>query len=447
MSTIFNGKEILILGAGTSGSAAALFLNDRNISVTVLDEKNISEEIKNKFIKNRINYKDNTVFDNFDNFDYIIKSPGIPWSKELKELFIQKRNVIDEIELASYFINVPIIAVTGTNGKSTVVSLITHVLRVAGFTAFMGGNIGIPLTEAVNKPLDVVVLEMSSYQIETINNFKADISLILNISPDHLNRYKDFDEYVETKLKLMDFTKDTGVIWLNNDDKYLKEFIDKNKTEKIWRFSSREPVVKGVYYSNDILYYYEGNESNYIEYNLEGISFNTFKDNIVAAIGVLLSWGINIDTIKYAIESFKPLSHRLESFYNFNNIIFVDDSKSTNPDSLSKAITVFNPNETLFLVGGEAKSEGYEQLKDDFQDIKVIFFGRDGEKLSKLLEKESITFPTLDKLIDNLKDILIADSNIKNVVLSPGCASFDEFKNFNERGNFFKNKIMEVFYV
>ncbi len=433
------GMRISVLGAGLTGREVTTFLTGKGAFVTVYDENQISDNSKILFDSLGIEYFENVDFENihFD-ADLIVKSPGIPWKKGILDARKRSIPVVDEMEVAGWYISYPIIGITGTNGKSTTVALLAKILEEAGFKVFLGGNYGEPLVKGVDQPYDVAVVEVSSFQLEGLVDLRFWISGILNITTDHLKWHGSFENYVNAKKKIVELTGNFGEAWINIDDPVLASLNWREFGGKVKFYSKFEKDVDLFLSDNQLMF---DREKQF----LRPVS-NIVVEDLLMAIAVSLSWGVDYEVIENAVESFRGLPHRMEKFFEINGITFIDDSKSTNPASVQKALEVFSPEETLLLLGGQSKGEGYELLKELLKRCKyVVFFGRDGEELSRIfLLKRSSYFSTLKEAVEHLKK-LVETIQPRYVLLSPGCASFDEFKNFKERGNFFKEEVKKLY--
>ncbi len=433
------GSKVAVLGTGVTGEEVTKFLLNRGSFVTVYDENEISDDKKGIFDSLGVEYYEKVNFDQltFTDFDLVVKSPGIPWKTGLKRSVDRGIPVVDEVELASWFISFPMIGVTGTNGKSTVVALVSEILKRGGYEVFTGGNYGEPLVKAVDMPFDVAVVELSSFQIEGLIDAEFLLSTILNVTPDHLDRYTGFEEYLQTKLKLVTLTEPFGEVWINRDDEHLS-LVDWKRYDQNVNFFSVDVPSEAYIEKGKLIFRDE-----------EVFPFPKKKippENILASAALALTWGVEKEVVEDAIASFRGLPHRMEEFFESGGTIFVDDSKSTNPASLLKALSVYPPEDTLLLIGGRSKKEGYEILREKIQRCKyVVFFGEDGEFLYRMLEPPAYSiFPRLAEALEDLEKI-VSEVKPRYVLLSPGCASFDEFENYRERGKFFKQRIREIY--
>ncbi|SNR77922.1 UDP-N-acetylmuramoyl-L-alanine--D-glutamate ligase [Desulfurobacterium atlanticum] len=407
---------VVVLGKGKSGKSAGKLLEKLGYNVTYYDDKE-----KGKLPENP---------------DFVVKSPGIPQSHPTVKFYKEKRiEVIGEVELAGRFLKGKVICITGTNGKTTTTALIYHGLKKLWKKGkvFIGGNYGIPVSEFASETDSdsISVIELSSYQIEDLKNFKCEISVILNITPDHLNRYKDFDEYKRAKLNLIDHT--TGKIILNKDDRNLKNL----KGNNFLYFSMKEKA--DIFYEEGFV----NIEKMQINANFLPLSGYHNIQNIMASILVVKELGFSVSEFLEAIKDFKGLEHRLEFVKEIGGVKFINDSKSTNIDSLEKALLSFE--KVILIAGGKDKGIDFSPLKDLIRNKvkKLIAIGETALMFKSLFENE-----TEIEIKQSLEDAVISAFNSSQhgdvILFSPGCSSFDMFKNFEERGKIFKQIVEEI---
>jgi UDP-N-acetylmuramoylalanine--D-glutamate ligase len=444
MRVNLKGRRVSIIGAGRSGVAAALkikllggipFLSD----AADLNELDTPENIINKF-----EYETGGHTKRILQADLIILSPGVP--PNISILQKAKQNGIpiwSEIELGYRLIDrdyTTIIAVTGSNGKSTTVSLIYHILNQAGEKVLLAGNIGQPLTAfpIEDNIFKFIVLEVSSFQLETIYEFRPHISIILNITPDHLNRYKYFSAYVYAKSRILMNQCNEDLSILNYDDPECRTLGRRISIQKEF-YSVKSEVNPYIYVYGRELHLNFPHQPLY-KLPLETIPLRGMHNigNLAATALACQSCGITVDNIVSGMLSFKPLEHRLEPVANINNVTFINDSKATNSNAVLVAIQSFDAPLHL-IMGGSDKNEDFHFL--------IPYFAENVKSLTVYGETTTILYETFSKYIptytvrDLSEAVERAFSHAKQgeyVLFSPGCASYDMFKNFEERGKAFK---------
>ena len=446
-------KNVLILGAGKTGLATAFFLIGKVKNILLSERGYEKENIKNQIaaLKNagvKVEFEQNS--ENFiSQADLVVISPGIsPYSEIVKKITAKHLSIISDIELAQYFSNTPIIAVTGKNGKTTTTSLITHLINNSGKKAIACGNIGNPLIEIIknneDKDIDYFVLEISSFQIFYSPTLSPEIAICLNITPDHLDWHGNMENYIAAKKKL--FLQQNKNSWaiLNFSDNVLKDFNLKNK---ILYFSSE---IK----DSDVLKkhsYFAFFENNYLKIKQndniqELINKNDLRilglhniENALAAIACAKIIDVNNDAIKDGLKTFQGVEHRLEFIKKANNKAYYNDSKATNPEATIKAIEAFKGKKITLILGGKDKNTSLEQMIKTIKENvdEVILFGEAKDRFLSELNKNSYNKV---KIVTDLKEVVKTslDSKTEIVLFSPACASFDMFKNYEERGKLFK---------
>lgn len=446
-------KNILIYGFSITGQAVFNFLKNKKCNIFIFENfcsdkiKLNMEKYKNDFIKYGV-----TLFDlnhnNLKSIDLIIVSPGVPLNSEL--LKVARKNkilIMGEIEFAYRFCKSKnIIGITGTNGKTTTASLVHHIVKTYK-KCYIGGNIGIPFISFADKVEkdDVVVLELSSFQLETTIKFKPKISCVLNLHPDHLDRYGNEQEYYKAKLNIIKKQTYKNFCVINYDDANFSN-LNLKKCIKKYYFSLKNNSANAFCFNDEffIKNIDKGNENipkqiaKFEDVNLIG-SHNYL--NILASILICKKIGVPNDFITSALKTFKPLNHRLEFVKNINGVCYYNDSKATNIDACLSALETFKDVEVRLLLGGSDKGEDFSLLfKKLGKNVQCYLYG---EVLNKMVQSaENVgyyNYKTHKMLIDALTSAS-CDANAGDVVLlSPACASFDEFSGYEERGDFFKS--------
>ena len=423
-------KKIGILGAAKSGIAAANLAEKLKAKIFISDINDISENSLNKFPHELGNHSDKIL-----ECDIIIKSPGIPNDTDiLKKINKSNIPIISEVEFASWFTNGYIIALTGTNGKTTTINLINHILNDNNYISKLGGNVGIPFSANVLDELKnnynermYHVLELSSFQLEDIKFFKPDISIILNISPDHLDHHKTFDNYLNSKIRISMNQDKTGYAILNDNN--LLDIHSNSKAKKI-RFRV----------SDDNEFFINDKKVSYYNLKKSFIGKHNYE-NILSASLVCKTLGLNDKEIIKSINSFKQLQHRLELINVKSDQIFYNDSKATNLNATCVAIESI-PSNIILILGGIDKNDSDFKKLEKYKDkiLNIICYGQSREVIKNKLNG----IFNIEK-IEEFEKAITTSLELANkgdcILLSPACASFDQFKNYEERGNCFKSII------
>ncbi len=444
----FKNKNVLVCGLGISGYNSALLLKKLGANVTVQDLKNKENFLDyiNILKKNDINLYlgQNPTNELIDKMDIMVVSPGIPSDTDFILYAKSKIIVISEIELA--YLNCPsdnIIAITGTNGKTTTTSIVYEIVNKFK-NAFIVGNIGTPFSQKVLeiKKDDIVVTEVSSFQLELINNFKPKIAAILNITEDHLNVHKTMENYIKAKEKIFENQTENDYLILNYDDKILKKLSSKSK---ILYFSSNTEITNGAYLKDDFIFI-----NCFAFKNLKFIDTKQLKilgihnfENVMASILMSLCLNIPLDIIKERLINFAPIEHRIEFVCFKNDVPYFNDSKATNIQSAIKAILAMQKPIHL-IAGGYDKKVDFAPLVAHFKNnVKnVVLIGEVKDKIA--MKCQDLHFNNYQYANSLEEAVNICYKNAKKdecVLLSPACASFDMFKNYEERGKLFKKYV------
>jgi UDP-N-acetylmuramoylalanine--D-glutamate ligase len=442
-------ERVVILGSGESGTGAALLAKAKGYDVFVSDSGPIKQKYKVDLVDHKIEFEENVhSFEKILNASFIIKSPGIPDKAEvIKKAKAASIEIIDEIEFAFRYIKGKVIAITGTNGKTTTTLLTYHLMKAANYNVALAGNVGFSLARQVSQqPHDWYVLEVSSFQLDGIKSFKPEIAVILNITPDHLDRYEyTMQKYVDSKfsiIKNMDaqqhfiFYADDAVI--ANELKKIN--VAPNQVAVSLNPSSAAPVR------------YDGAKMNF-----------TFKDNFkiaqqettlkgphnlintMAAVSAVHLTGARLDTIMEGLKTFKNAPHRLEVVASIRGVEFVNDSKATNVDSVVYALGSYD-GPLVWIAGGVDKGNDYSVIKDEVKKKvrTLICLGKDNEKLKKSFGDVVKTIKETQS-VKELVSMALQEAQTGDVVLlSPACASFDLFKNYEDRGDQFRKAVLEL---
>ena len=433
-------KNITVVGAGRTGIETSNFLVSRQASVTLVDIKSRIELAKNI---HSLLPKVRTLFECSEipiSSDLIVLSPGVDIHASFLE-GARKRGVqiISEIELASRFTKTPIIAVTGTNGKSTVTTLIGDILRQAGKKVAVGGNLGTPFIALLEQePVDYFILEISTFQLEGIKTFRPDIAIILNITPDHLDRHKTVEEYVNLKGRISAFQNEEDILVLNKDDENVMKQGERCKAKKVF-FSLLGKVAEGVYLKNGSIFtYFDEKEQNILSVGKLQTAMQFQTENLLSAIVVATLVNATKSDIANVAMRFKGLDHRVEWVRTVHGIDFVNDSKGTNVGALHKSLKIFS-RPIVLIAGGKDKGGDFRVLKELFKEkVKhLVLIGETKNKFREILNG-SFSYEDAESMEDAVGRAMKKSIAGDIVLLSPGCSSFDMFESFVERGNQFK---------
>ena len=439
-----NGKRALVVGLGKSGVASALFLKARGARVTVSDTKS-GDELRNEIpvlLDHGITVETGGHGERtFHGQDLIVVSPGVPVdAPPLAQARALGETVIGEIELAARFLPGPIIAITGSNGKTTTTMLVGEIMNAAGFPALVGGNIGTPAISLVERatPESVIVLEVSSFQLETIQTFRPKIAVVLNVTPDHLDRHRTFEVYSDAKARIFENQLGSDHTVLNADDPTCVSMASRTKAQVFW-FSRQKEVQQGAWVRDGNVVFRRGDAQREVlqvsEIPLKG-AHNL--ENVLAAVCASVLGGCSPEEVRKAVQKFKAVEHRLEFVATVRGVDYYNDSKATNVDATIKALESFPANIHLIL-GGKDKGSDYSVLNDLLcERVKRVYtIGAAAAKIeSQIKNVEIVHAETLENAI---RKAHAAAQPGDVVLLAPACASFDQFKNYEQRGKVFKD--------
>jgi UDP-N-acetylmuramoylalanine--D-glutamate ligase len=445
-----NNKRVLVVGLGRSGVASALFLRAHGAKVTVSDSKP-EDQLRNEIpalLDHGIAVETGRHGERtFQNQDLIVVSPGVPVDAQpLTQARALGETVIGEIELASAFLSGPVVAITGSNGKTTTTTLVGEILAKSGIKTLVGGNIGTPAISLVEKatPETAIVLEVSSFQLETIRSFRPRISVILNITPDHLDRHRTFQTYLDAKARVFENQRADDFAILNADDATCVQLAPRIRAQVFW-FSRKREVEQGAILRNGQILFRSGQTEQEImpvgEVPLKG-AHNV--ENVLAAICAAALMGCGAERIRSAVRDFKAVEHRLEFVASIRGVDYVNDSKATNVDATIKALESFPANIHLIL-GGKDKGSDYTVLNDLLrQRVKSVYtIGAAADKIQSQIR--GATSIVSSGTIETAVKRAAATAQPGDVVLlAPACASFDQFKNYEHRGKVFKELVLAM---
>lgn len=446
-----------ILGAGRSGIAAAKLLKSRGVKVFLSDENEKSKlkffneaDLKKEGIEFELGAHSDMVFEN----DIIIKSPGIsPQNNVIVKARQMGKRIYSEIEAASWFCKNPVIAITGTNGKTTTTVLTGEIFKNAGFDAKVCGNVGLAFSEVINElnEKSIVILEVSSFQLNDIEEFKPQVSVLLNVTPDHLDWHGSFENYLNAKLNITKNQTGDELAVINYDAAVLKDAAGRIKAGKAFfsvNVNLKETLIeRGSYVEKGKIIYFDNNKKileevmNTNEINIRG-NHNLY--NSLAAIISARAFEIKAEIIKESLQKFPGVEHRIEFVREIDGVSFYNDSKATNIDSLIVALESFQGN-LILILGGREKGNDYGRVDELVKQKvkKVIATGETREKIYDHFQKKVETYKSMS-FEDAVRNAFESASKGDTILLSPACKSFDMFDSYEQRGKEFKRLVMEI---
>ena len=443
--------RIVIIGGGESGVGAAYLANKKGYEVFLSDYKKIEEKYRNILLENEIDFEEGGhSLEKFYKANEIIKSPGISEDSELiSKIKLKKIPIVSEIEFAFRFTSSIIISVTGSNGKTTTSSLIYHILKKSGLNVGLAGNIGNSFSFLIaENEFDYVVLELSSFQLDNINHFNSFISVLTNISPDHLERYDyDFENYVDSKFKIVsNHTKENYFVFNSDDKKINSELKTRkiNSTKISFSTTDNESLNKGCI-KNQAINININNNNLMIPIENLSLQGNHNIQNSMAAATVAKILNISDNNIRESLGNFKSIEHRLEHVLTIQKVKYVNDSKATNVNAVYYALDSMKSS-TVWIVGGVDKGNNYEELLPLVREkVKaIICIGIDNSKIIQSFSPFVEKIVECSKMSDAVKNAYRMADPKDTVLLSPACSSFDLYKNFEDRGTQFKNAVRKL---
>ena len=449
-----NRKRVLVVGLGKSGVASALFMKERGAHVTVSDTKS-GDELRNEIpvlLDHGITVETGGHGDRtFRGQDLIVVSPGVPVdAPPLVQARSLGESVIGEIELAAQFLPGPIVAITGSNGKTTTTTLTGEIMTAGGFPALVGGNIGTPAISLADraKPKTVVVLEISSFQLETVESFRPRVAVVLNVTPDHLDRHRTFEIYTDAKARIFENQRPDDFAVLNADDPTCVAMAKRTQAQVFW-FSRQKEVEQGAWVKDGaIVFRDKTGQREMLQVSDIPLKGAHNLENVLAAACTGILMGCAPEKIRQAVHNFKAVEHRLEFVATIGDVDYYNDSKATNVDATIKALESF-PSNIHLILGGKDKGSDYTVLNDLLrQRVKRVYtIGAAAAKIegqivsSKNGGPEVVHAETLENAIRK------AHASAKPgdvVLLAPACASFDQFKSYEHRGKVFKEIVRSL---
>jgi len=444
-----NGKKVLVIGLARTGVATSLFCARHGAIVTAVDTRPESElaEVAAKLRAQEISFQLGGYTEKIlDGQDLVIPSPGVPAdSAILKAARATSIPVWSEIELADRFLNGRLVGITGSNGKTTTTSLIEHILKNSGFSTLLAGNIGTPLIDVVEQTTDqtITVAELSSFQLELIETFRPNISVFLNLTPDHLDRHGSMDAYAAAKARIFEKQTAADFAVLNADDPASTPYAP-TKPKVFW-FSRKQRVAQGAFLrGEEILFRHDGEEEVILKQSEIPLPGAHNLENVLAAVAATRLAGAQPKDIANAIRSFAGVEHRLEFVAEHHGVRYYNDSKATNVDATLKALDAF-PGRILIILGGKDKGSDYTVLQTPLRQkaILALLIGAAAQKIESQIAG-SVAIERAGTIQRAVEVASRAAQPGDIVLLAPACASFDQFENYEHRGRVFKQLVQQL---
>ncbi len=443
------GKKVLVFGTGISGIGAGALLERAQASVILYDgNENLDKENLRKHFAAESSVEillGSLPLEVMDQLELVVLSPGVPTDLPLvNQLREREIPIWGEVELAYRFASGEVLAITGTNGKTTTTALLGEIMKAYRDSVFVVGNIGTPYTGASleMKEDSVTVAEMSSFQLETIDTFHPKVSAILNITPDHLNRHHTMEAYIQAKEEITKNQTEEDVCVLNYEDEVLRAFGEKLHTQVLY-FSSRRKLERGIYLEDGKIIYADGKPEVLCKVEeLKLLGMHNYE-NVMAASAMAAAYGVPLSSIRETIRNFGGVAHRIEFVAEKEGVAYYNDSKGTNPDAAIKAVEAMN-RPTILIGGGYDKNSSYDEWIDSFgEKVRyLVLVGATKEKIAETARRKGF-----DNVIlaDTFEEAVMESARLARegdaVLLSPACASWGMFKNFEERGDKFKELV------
>ena len=441
-------RRIVILGAGESGSGAAVLAKKLGFDVFVSDFGSIADKYKELLDRHCIEWEEKKHSEELIlNAGEVIKSPGIP---DKAPIIVKIKNagipIISEIEFAGRYTKAKMVCITGSNGKTTTTSLIYHIFREAGLNVGLAGNIGSSLAlQVAEDDKDYYIVELSSFQLDNMYEFRANVAVLMNITPDHLDRYDyEMQNYVDAKFRILQNQKpeDAFVFW--NDDPIIRKELPKYKHGKLYPFAEEKHTGAAAYTQEEMIVFTEPTPFNM---ELEELSL-TGKHNIYNSMAAGISAnvaGIRKETIREALKSFTGVEHRLEKVAKVNGVEYINDSKATNVNSCWYALQSMKT-KTVLILGGKDKGNDYNEIAGLVKEkcSGLIFLGADNSKLLDFFGEYGLPIADTHSMQECVEIAHKMAKSGETVLLSPCCASFDLFKSYEERGKLFKELVCKL---
>lgn len=446
------GKHIVVIGAARSGIAAAMLLKYKGADVFVTDTGAISTSSKAKLTNVGIAYEENGHTPSAENGEFTVVSPGVPTEAPLVQEYLKEgKEVYSEIEVASWFTDQKIIAITGSNGKTTATTWLSHLWETAHVDYSLSGNIGYAFSEKVKEANGDHILEVSSFQLDHIHSFCPTISVLLNISPDHLNRYGySLENYAAAKFKITENQSANNWFIFNYDDPLIKNHVEalqkKESYPQLWAFSNKNEVPQGAFVRNDhIIFRFNNKEETLMSVFELGLHGQHNLQNGLAVALAARAAEIKNEAIRESLKSFTGVEHRLEVVRDVQGVKYVNDSKATNVNAVWFALDSYNVPMTVIL-GGRDKGNDYTELISQIKDKvhTIIAIGESKERIKEQLGDIPPHFEMANTMRDAVRFAKKVSKRGEVVLLSPACSSFDMFDDYEHRGKTFKDEVNKL---
>ncbi|TVQ09699.1 MAG: UDP-N-acetylmuramoyl-L-alanine--D-glutamate ligase [Balneolaceae bacterium] len=448
------GKHIVIIGGARSGVAAACLLKHKGATVFVTDSGPIPDVSLARLEREGIDFEQGGHSGRAESGDFAVISPGVPSDAPLTLAWLGSgRNVYSEIEVSWWFSDSPLIAITGSNGKTTTTTWVHHLWQTAGLSCRLGGNIGIAYADLVDQPIagEVIALEVSSFQLDHIDRFRPRVAMILNITPDHLNRYSNkFENYTASKLRIYENQGPDDYLIYNFDDPVLKKHIEVlsrlDSCPKLLGFSDQNEVPAGAFVRDDkIIFKMDNKEDFLMNVGDIGLRGRHNLNNGLATALAARAFEIRNEVIRDSLMQFEGVEHRLEQVRIVRGVRYINDSKATNVNAVWYALKSFNEPVVLIL-GGRDKGNDYSEIAGEVQSKvhTIIAIGEGRQEIERQLGNEAPYMLTAESMEEA---VAIASKKARRgevVLLSPACASFDMFNSYEHRGQVFKEAVRKI---
>lgn len=446
------GKHIVVIGAALSGTAAAILLRNKGASVFVSDAGQINATARTRLQKAGIPFEENGHSKQALAGEIVVLSPGVPAQTDTIQYYLKNnRPVYSEIEAASWFTDNKMVAISGSNGKTTVASWCAHTWDVAGKNHVLAGNIGYAFSDSITDEKRDIILEVSSFQLEHISTFKPAVSVLLNITPDHLDRYQyNVEHYAAAKLNMTRNQDSKDIFIYNFDDTRLRSHAlalsQRQESPRQWGFSMQDEVPEGAFiHQNNIHFKFNNKVETFMPINEVGLAGKHNLYNGMATALAARAAEIKNEAIRESLQSFAGVEHRLEIVRNVDGVKYINDSKATNVNAVWFALDSFNVPLTLIL-GGRDKGNNYAELIPQIHEKvhTIIAIGESKKRIKEQLESHVPNFMEAASMGEAVRMARKTAKRNEIVLLSPACSSFDMFDNYEHRGKVFKEEVNKL---